>query len=89
MSKSARPARRAAASRRVGERRATPGDQLRAQLRYRILTGELQRGDRLPPVRRLAAFLRVNRNTVAQVYRRLEAEGFVVTAGRRGTFVRR
>jgi len=93
MSKSARPARpprRAAApARRVEERRATPGDQLRAQLRYRILAGELRRGDRLPPVRRLAAFLRVNRNTVAQVYRRLEAEGFVATAGRRGTFVRR
>ncbi len=70
-------------------RRSTPGDQLRAQLRYRILAGELRRGDRLPPVRRLAAFLRVNRNTVAQVYRRLEGEGFLLTAGRRGTFVRR
>jgi DNA-binding MarR family transcriptional regulator len=40
-------------------------------------------------VRQLAAFLRVNRNTVAQVYRRLEAEGYLTTDGRRGTFVRR
>src|SRR3972149_3925885 len=55
--------------------RAAPGDQLAAQLRYRILTGDLRPGDRLPPVRRLAAFLRVNRNTVARVYRRLEAAG--------------
>jgi DNA-binding transcriptional regulator YhcF (GntR family) len=69
--------------------RAAPGDQLAAQLRYRILTGDLRPGDRLPPVRRLAAFLRVNRNTVARVYRRLEAEGYLVTRGRRGTFVRR
>ncbi|KRT76614.1 MAG: GntR family transcriptional regulator [Armatimonadetes bacterium CSP1-3] len=69
--------------------RAAPGDQLAAQLRYRILTGDLRPGDRLPPVRRLAAFLRVNRNTVARVYRRLEAEGHLVTRGRRGTFVRR
>lgn len=89
MSKSARSPRRSPAPfSRVG-RRSSPGDQLRAQLRYRILAGELRRGDRLPPVRRLARFLRVNRNTVAQVYRRLEVEGFLATAGRRGTFVRR
>src|SRR3970040_2244607 len=35
--------------------RAAPGDQLAAQLRYRILVGDLRPGDRLPPVRRLAA----------------------------------
>ena len=76
-------------SRRRLARRAAPGDQLQAQLRYRILAGDLRPGDRLPPVRRLAAFLRVNRNTVAHVYRRLEAEGYLDTRGRRGTFVRR
>lgn len=84
-----KPARPAALRRRSAGRRTTPGDQLRAQLRYRILAGDLRRGDRLPPVRRLATFLRVNRNTVAQVYRQLEAEGFLATARRRGTFVRR
>src|SRR3972149_10542425 len=69
--------------------RAAPGDQLAAQLRYRILTGDLRPGERLPPVRRLAAFLRVNRNTVARVYQRLEAEGHLVARGRRGAFARR
>jgi len=66
-----------------------PGEQLAAEIRHRILLGRLRPGDRLPPVRQLAAFLRVNRNTVAQVYRRLAAQGYLRTDGRRGTFVRR
>jgi len=85
-----RPPRRASgAPRRTRARHPAPGDQLKAQLRYRILSGELRQEDRLPPVRQLAAFLRVNRNTVAQVYRQLEAEGYLATRGRLGTFVRR
>ena len=70
-------------------RGAAPGDQLAMQLRSRVLAGELRPGDRLPTVRQLAAFLRVNRNTVAHVYRRLEAAGYLATRGRRGTFVRK
>lgn len=52
-----------------------------------IRGGDLRPGERLPPVRRLAGFLRVNRNTVAKAYAALEAEGWLVTTRGRGTFV--
>src|SRR3972149_1293568 len=41
-------------------------DQLKAQVRHLILSGRLGTGSRLPPVRTLAGFLRVNRKTVAR-----------------------
>lgn len=53
-----------------------------------IRSGSLRAGDRLPPVRVLAGFLRVNRNTVAKVYAQLEQEGWLATTRGRGTFVR-
>lgn len=40
-----------------------------------------------PAGRQLAESLGLAVNTVAKVYRRLEADGVVVTEGRRGTFV--
>lgn len=61
--------------------------QLRSALERRIVTGRLLPGDRLPTVRELAAELDLAPNTVAKAYRELEEAGFVVTAGRRGTFV--
>src|SRR3990172_527757 len=74
--------------------RAAPGDQLAAQLRYRILTGDLRPGERLPrgrrpPVPRLPAFLRVTRTGGARVYQRLEAEAHLFPRGPRGPFARR
>lgn len=66
----------------------TLGEQLKGQLRFQILVGELSRGARVPTVRALAGFLRVNRNTVAAVYRDLEREGFLEGTPGRGTFVR-
>lgn len=59
------------------------GDQLVALIR----AGRLRVGERLPPVRGLAGFLRVNRNTVAKVYAALERSGFLTTTRGRGTFV--
>ena len=64
-----------------------PSEQLRAQLARRAARGELPAGTRLPTVRALAESLGLAVNTVAEVYRRLEADGVVVTEGRRGTFV--
>lgn len=52
-----------------------------------IRAGTLASGDRLPPVRVLAGFLRVNRNTVAKVYGVLEREGWIASTAGRGTFV--
>ena len=64
-----------------------PFEQLRAQIARRAGSGELSAGTKLPTVRALAAELRLAVNTVARAYRELEADGVVVTEGRRGTFV--
>lgn len=61
--------------------------QITDQLVVLIRTGALRPGDRLPPVRVLAGFLRVNRNTVAKVYAALERTGWLATTRGRGTFV--
>ncbi len=64
-----------------------PYEQLRRQIAARAASGELAPGSRLPTVRALAAEAHLAVNTVARVYRELEADGVVVTEGRRGTFV--
>jgi len=62
--------------------------QIAQQLVALVRSGNLRSGQRLPPVRVLAGFLRVNRNTVAKVYASLEHAGYLVTTPGRGTFVR-
>ncbi len=64
-----------------------PFEQLRAQIAARAVTGDLPAGTRLPTVRGLATQLGLAVNTVARAYKELEADGVVVTEGRRGTFV--
>ena len=64
-----------------------PYEQLRMQIASRVASGRLAAGTRLPTVRSLAEDLHLAVNTVAKTYRALEADGVVVTEGRRGTFV--
>lgn len=64
-----------------------PFEQLRVQIAARVASGELSPGAKLPTVRGLATELGLAANTVARVYRELEADRVVVTEGRRGTFV--
>lgn len=64
-----------------------PYEQLRRQLLELIVSGRLERGQRLPPVRQLAADLGLAAGTVARTYRELEAEGLVVTRRGGGTRV--
>lgn len=64
-----------------------PFEQLRSQIARRARAGELPAGTKLPTVRALATELGLAVNTVARTYRELEADGVVVTEGRRGTFV--
>lgn len=64
-----------------------PFEQLRQQISDQVLSGELQPGDRLPTVRRLAGDLGIAPNTVARTYRELEIEGVLEGRGRAGTFV--
>jgi DNA-binding transcriptional regulator YhcF (GntR family) len=58
-------------------------DQIRGEIEARSLCA----GSRLPPIRDLARELGVNRDTVAQAYERLVAEGIVESSVGRGTFV--
>jgi len=59
-------------------------EQVADQVRQLIASGELSPGTTLPSVRQLAGDLGVSLNTVARAYRRLEAEGFLVTRDRAG-----
>ena len=61
--------------------------QLEEQIKHLILTGSFQVGDRLPSIRALAGYLRVNRNTVARVFSDLEREGFVESRRGSGVYV--
>jgi DNA-binding transcriptional regulator YhcF (GntR family) len=65
-----------------------PFEQLRAHIATEVAQGRLPAGARLPTVRQMATDLGLAVNTVARAYRELEADGVVVTHGRRGTFVR-
>ncbi len=49
--------------------------------------GRLREGDRLPPVRRLAAHLSLNPNTVQRAYRELEVRGVLAARPGIGTFL--
>ena len=57
------------------------------QIGEAIARGELSSGDKLPAVRKLAAELVINPNTVARAYSRLEQAGLVTTKTGSGTFI--
>ena len=63
-------------------------EQIVRQVQHGVAEGALKPGDALPTVRQLADDLQINRNTVARAYKLLEDRGVLITAGRRGTFVR-
>jgi GntR family transcriptional regulator len=65
-----------------------PYEQLRRQVAHLIATGVLSPGDRLPPLRQLAADLGLAVGTVARTYRELEAADLVVSRRGGGTRVR-
>lgn len=62
--------------------------QIKNQVRQLILGHALQPGYRLPPERKLAAALGVNRSTVVNAYRELEADGLIESHVGRGTTVK-
>lgn len=61
--------------------------QLVQGIKEAIARGVLISGDRLPTVRELASEIRINPNTIAKAYSRLEQEGVIETMRSRGTFV--
>jgi GntR family transcriptional regulator len=61
--------------------------QIEGQVKQALAAGALQQGNALPSVRRMAAQLRVNPNTVAKAYQNLEREGVIRTVPGGGTYV--
>ncbi len=61
--------------------------QLEEQIKHLILTGSFEVGSRLPSIRAMAGFLRVNRNTVARVISDLEREGYLESRRGSGVYV--
>lgn len=62
-------------------------EQIRAQIEFAMLSGELSRGSRLPPIRTWARKLKVHPNTISAAYRELSASGHVVVRSGSGVFV--
>ena len=56
-------------------------------IKLEILSGRLQPGNQLPPIRELAKILKLNPNTVAKAYYNLEGEGFVESKRGSGNWV--
>lgn len=52
-----------------------------------IMSGYFQQGEQLYTVRKLAALLSINYNTVNKAYMELERDGFIVSSRGKGTFV--
>ena len=62
-------------------------EQIAAQVRDSILSGELQPGDMLPSIRALAKDLRISVITTKRAYDELEAQGCIHTVAGKGCFV--
>ena len=62
-------------------------EQLMEQIKSEIIQSNLEEGEGLPSVRKLAGELRISALTVKKAYDKLEEEGFVTTIHGKGTFV--
>lgn len=61
--------------------------QIESQVKHAIAAGALKLDDSLPSVRKLAAELRINPNTVARAYQNLERDGILRTVPGGGCYV--
>lgn len=62
-------------------------EQIIAQIKNMVISGELQEGDALPSMRLLAKELRISVITTKRAYEELEREGFIVSITGKGSFV--
>ena len=63
-------------------------EQVKQGIKLSIISGELEKDDRLVPIRELATKLKINPNTIVKVYYQLDVEGFVYSQPGSGYFVR-
>lgn len=61
--------------------------QIESQIRQAVAAQAIRQDDSLPPVRKLAAELRVNPNTVARAYQNLERDGVIRTVQGGGCYI--
>jgi GntR family transcriptional regulator len=61
--------------------------QIESQVKHAIAAGAVRKDDLLPPVRKMAAELRINPNTVARAYQNLERDGVIRTVPGGGCYV--
>src|ERR1700685_1696463 len=61
--------------------------QVETQIKNAIAAGALKSGQPMPSVRKLAAELGINPNTVARAYQELERDGLISTVPGGGTYV--
>lgn len=62
-------------------------EQITAQMKAIIMSGELEAGDPIPSMRALAKSLHVSVITVQRAYEDLQRDGFIETTVGRGSFV--
>lgn len=63
-------------------------EQIKLSIKLAIISGHLQEGYQLMPLREMAIKLQVNPNTVLKVYYQLEKEGYIESRLRSGYFVK-
>lgn len=63
-------------------------EQITAQIKAQILSGELAAGEMLPSMRKLALELHISLITTKRAYAELEEQGFIETCAGKGCFVR-
>lgn len=62
-------------------------EQIREQLKQKIISGELVEGTKLPSIRYLAKELQISVITTKRAYEELERDGFIYTMQGKGSFV--
>lgn len=63
-------------------------EQIIAQIKEKIISGELKEGDALPSMRLLAKELRISVITTKRAYEELERQGFIESYTGKGSFVK-
>lgn len=63
-------------------------EQITAQIKNMVMTGQLKEGDALPSMRTLAKELRISVITTKRAYEDLEKDGFITTVVGKGSFIK-
>lgn len=62
-------------------------NQIKNQIKAKVLSGELKEGDALPSMRKLAMDLHISVITTKRAYEELEKEGFIYSIVGKGSFI--